>query len=479
MLNSKVMFFFIALFSALLLGLSDPIFRLWPMAIIAYSLVSWVLVDATNSKNRFSSAKNLAFFFFFFWFFQRSLMIRSAFIMLPRLYDNSTKGIFVSLIIFSMFSIASALYAFIYRMLFVKISSFKLLTLMNILFLILANQFNQFYLPQSPEALMGTNNYLLSAFGFLGTFLSSFIFFTLAYFLGLAFYYKSFSLLKKTILALSIIMICLMAGGFFRIKYMKNQILYWQSVALVQTNDSILSLHPPVDFQFYLNKIETALAEKRLLTTDRLLVVFPEYSMENIYSNNVAVETFLRKYPSITLVIGVSGYNSVGLTNQMSLVSFLNKPQLYEKNFLFPLGERELSLPLIPREWLKPSIPVSSSNSITLLKYQDRLTLLPMICYESSIPSFYDKLIQIYQNENVTNSSSRLYVNISMDSFYENTSLMEFHSHYAQWNVSRTGIPMVRVSTTGFSEVIAPWGEVLARTGQNQFQILFTKVPIL
>ena len=53
-----------------------------------------------------------------------------------------------------------------------------------------------------------------------------------------------------------------------------------------------------------------------------------------------------------------------------------------------------------------------------------------------------------------------------------------FYALLARWQAAKHSLPLVKTSDSGFSMVVAPWGEVLAAADEGTETVLFAEVPV-
>jgi apolipoprotein N-acyltransferase len=103
-----------------------------------------------------------------------------------------------------------------------------------------------------------------------------------------------------------------------------------------------------------------------------------------------------------------------------------------------------------------------------------------LICYEILYRGFVKDFLASIRRELGEKGEIRdlILVNPTNDSWYGRTSEPYQHSLLARWNVSEMGLPMLRATNTGFSQVISPWGEVLAEGPQDEMLVIYGQLPV-
>jgi apolipoprotein N-acyltransferase len=103
-----------------------------------------------------------------------------------------------------------------------------------------------------------------------------------------------------------------------------------------------------------------------------------------------------------------------------------------------------------------------------------------LICYEILYRDYVRKFLVKIEKELKDSGQNRdiILLNPTNDSWYGKTSEPYQHSLLARWNVAEFGLPTLRPTNTGFSQVIAPWGEVLAQGPQDEMTVIFGDLPV-
>jgi apolipoprotein N-acyltransferase len=101
---------------------------------------------------------------------------------------------------------------------------------------------------------------------------------------------------------------------------------------------------------------------------------------------------------------------------------------------------------------------------------------MPLVCYEILSNSFRRN----FEAELKARYPGRpiVVVNPSNDSWYGSTSEPYQNSLLARWAIASLGLPGLRPTNTGFSQVIAPWGEVMAQDGRDEMKVIFGELPV-
>ncbi len=101
---------------------------------------------------------------------------------------------------------------------------------------------------------------------------------------------------------------------------------------------------------------------------------------------------------------------------------------------------------------------------------------LPLICYEildhAYVRSFIKKASAEYPNREL------VLVNLTNDSWYGPTAEPFEHSLLSRWTSASFSLPMLRPTNTGLSQIVAPWGEVLAQGPRDEAFVIFGELPV-
>lgn len=94
---------------------------------------------------------------------------------------------------------------------------------------------------------------------------------------------------------------------------------------------------------------------------------------------------------------------------------------------------------------------------------------MPMICFESTIETFYASLLK---KASTIANKRKFFLNVSKDSFLEQTSALDYFSFFTRTRASLYDTPMIRVSTPGHTEIFSNDGSILASTHSSNLEIL-------
>jgi apolipoprotein N-acyltransferase len=170
----------------------------------------------------------------------------------------------------------------------------------------------------------------------------------------------------------------------------------------------------------------------------------------------------------------VLDFNIVALFHESGTID------LYRKRILLPFGEYIPcgdTCPVLYR-WLPAVNHFGRGMEFRALAHPDPEgpVFVPLVCYEVLFPSF----VSAFLEEAARRYPGRalILVNPANDSWYGPTSEPWQHSLLARWEVAKRGIPMLRPTNTGLSQVIAPWGEVLAQGPRDETTFVVGELPV-
>jgi apolipoprotein N-acyltransferase len=148
---------------------------------------------------------------------------------------------------------------------------------------------------------------------------------------------------------------------------------------------------------------------------------------------------------------------------------------LYDKTHLVPFGEyiplkEELSatfnavVSTFSNNFFEFSRGAGAHTTLSGTKF----SFSPSICYESL---FSRDVID-------TKNSPQLLINFTTDKWYKNSSGPYQHFDMSRLRAVEFGLPLIRVSSTGISGVIDPYGRVLAKISLNKKGIISNYIPL-
>jgi apolipoprotein N-acyltransferase len=441
--------------------------RLWPLAFVSYfgySLFYFIQIE----QPKLPGLVRIFIFTFCFWFFKRIFEFESVFVTAIRYYDDPFKGIFFVTSLFFILALAAGFFGSVsYVIVTLTKNSFFQVAILIILMLLLF-WLNDIYLPLSPEVALFSSQSLLQTLHFTGALFFKIFFVSTCVVAAWAYvsYREKFWLVLLG--PLLVIATTTSLGAIKKENFIASEEIH---IVLLQTYQSSLRPEEKLSTLQILDRIRLHPFPK--YNSGPVLFVWPESAFESVKEAEQAVGQLKKDLPfSQVHVMGLSERTDQGIKNSMLI--FDSAGQLkgrYDKNILFPIGELEISLPFWPENWVKPNVKVLKSNQIDVFLLPDFPIVMPLICYESVFQKQYrDMLLRSNQRY------PRIFINISRDSFYEGTSLPGLHSLYSHYLASANQTAMIRVSTTGHSEIIDQFGKTIVQSHKNQFEIVTGKL---
>ena len=441
----------------LIFCLSDVTLGLWPFSFLAVGLLVYQL-NSLNADRKFFISGLMTFIFFFTI---RVVVLRGVFTGLNGLYSNQFQAFAV--FIFIIFS-TSILYSLMGPLLLiVRSKSPRLMQIPLICLIFLGfDALHWSIFPERLEILTFQDPLLIASLGVFGDLGYKIIFYFLAILIGeILINPKSVQKLVSVYLLLFITVIA--AGAIYqhskKLKFEKN-------FALIQTNqgkDRII-----LDLSTIANDLNHAYSKD----AESVEILFPEYAFEE--NELERLQSFQKKlhFPH-RLHAGISRKRPLGLENL--ILSFDRNAHLineYEKNILFPIGEKNFNFPLIPTSWQTPTLFVKNSSQASFISDQQNLILHPLICYEAALSDVF------ITRSDLAGKKSQIFMNFSKDSYFENSSLLPLFSLFVQSRAVVHKSPIVRVSTNSGTQAINMYGKIIADLKSNEFGLLTVKVPI-
>jgi apolipoprotein N-acyltransferase len=152
----------------------------------------------------------------------------------------------------------------------------------------------------------------------------------------------------------------------------------------------------------------------------------------------------------------------------------------YQKRIRLPFGEYIPGDEWFPNLYeLLPAVPhFGKGLEYTGLPHPnpEGPVFVPLVCYEILYADFLAEFVTEARNKYP--GRELILVNPTNDSWYGPTSEPFQHSLLGRWQVAKVGLPMLRPTNTGLSQVIAPWGEVLATGPQDESTVIFGQLPV-
>jgi apolipoprotein N-acyltransferase len=152
----------------------------------------------------------------------------------------------------------------------------------------------------------------------------------------------------------------------------------------------------------------------------------------------------------------------------------------YRKRIRLPFGEYipfDEQFPFLYK-WLPAVNHFGAGERFQGLAHPDSQgpVFVPLVCYEILSRSFVRDFVRSLRRD--YKGRPLILVNPTNDSWYGPTSEPFQHSLIARWMVAEQQLPALRPTNTGLSQVIAPWGEVLASTHRDESRVVYGLLPV-
>lgn len=206
------------------------------------------------------------------------------------------------------------------------------------------------------------------------------------------------------------------------------------------------------------------------------LIIWSEAALTVPYHIKPVMQAILSVFSNdgqILLTGGVSDNNKEG--DNLELYSSLiginrdsDKIFEYHKAHLVPFGEYIPFKNILPLKKITPGLmdyTQGTRKSVVIKKFD--LAIWPLICYEAIFP----------YEVRVSNQFVDLFVNVTNDTWYGNSSGPYQHLEISRMRAVENGLPMLRVANNGISAFIDPVGRILLKTELNQVTVLDSYVP--
>jgi apolipoprotein N-acyltransferase len=444
---------------------ADPIFGFWPGMFISMGLYVEVHRRICGSGKKSLWIGTL--FSFIYYFSIKLFTIRGLYAGFTSLYGDKSKGLLSFLVFLAVDSLLPTVSGFFTQLLFKKKDHF-LFPLFLFALLFVTNLFSYIWIPQGIEIPLAQSPQLLSFVGFAHIKGLLLWFFTVTLCINFLVWKKSFRRKEIFILLAAWVVFPFIAGSM-RKKFIMEAGNTSVPILLVQTNQSELREKlNPVDWDAIHTNVFPKLSGNRIKH-----VFFPEYTSR---SDNPYLEKFVTSVhemrPDLDIYMGIESNGNVGLKNEVWHFKGKEVAAKFSKKIAFPIGETEISLPFLPREWTKPRVEMEDAKNSQIPLLGD-IQLIPMICYEAAISEHYSAVTKL-----VDTTRPSIIVNFSKDSHLQGSSALDWLDYFIRLKSSELGKTTIRISTNSYTEIITPWGEVVSKSGKDQFQLIETDLPV-
>lgn len=497
---------FRAIFASVILVISFPpvgIYILSPLALIIF--LRPLLRPVWSKKSIFLYSFSYSFFTFCFAYYWLAHTFNE-FGELPWVV-----AILLSLLCYVLASLFSGFYFLSWRWVYhrFQLEKWKTSTLLGVFFLVvwLWDQGDTRLFPWHPFMSFGENNYLIAAAYYLKEFGWNLLFYIIVFaFVGYEF---NKAQQKRTIISLLTSVVLLVAVGFlgnYQITESKKLHPESQPVALLQGNVgnfdkklSKLKVMPTIRnvLAIYRDLVEEAAVEFKELA-DQLgaypepWIFWPETSFPGFPLNDSGMNEQMKEWARLSNGLHLVGAYEEKMTPfagqevmlDYNVVLFYHEKlglvNHYQKFVRMPFGEYVPGDSFYPEIYKK--IPVfnhfgkGTEYSFFTHPDKDGPIFIPLICYEVLMNGFVSDFIAAARDSDP--SRQIILVNPTNDSWFGKSSEPFLHAILSRWQAAQHGVALVRVTNTGISMVVAPWGELLTYSPFDQEMVLFGYLPV-
>jgi apolipoprotein N-acyltransferase len=436
-------FFILGVLSALLF----PPFFMMPLGLVIFSYLIKLL-------NQISIKQNLFYYFSLGFFYGLGFLLVFLFwIQNPFLMNEATKNFSIIGLILPVFlSIFIGLGFTIYKY-FNKIYLLIIFTpfIFLLIELVIANILYGF--PWITYSFILSNN--LVGFYFLkyfGTYISSYLIIFIYIFPLLFIYSCKFKNIKKFISIIHLPFLVVFALLFFNL--ISNKVKQNQEISL-----EIFQIFSPIN-KFDKNSIQIDIINK-IKNSNAEYVLFAENNYPYLISDINSIDILKHINDNKKVIIGTIRIDKNKFYNSFL---FLEKDniQIFDKQILVPFGE---FLPF--RSYLKflenisGNVDFTPGNKERIIKSNDQVNILPVICYEV----IFNKILRKINEKEID-----ILINITNDSWFGNTLGPYQHFYHARMRALISNKYLLRVSNNGISAIIDNNGKILNFTNLNTKQ---------
>lgn len=254
---------------------------------------------------------------------------------------------------------------------------------------------------------------------------------------------------------------------------------------------NVLAIHRDL-----IEEVAIELEQKRIRNTDsaekEAWVIWPETSFPGFPMQIISAAEALANFVELTgglHIVGAYEEGRIDFHGKSKEVDF-NIAALYhesrgyvkhyQKHIRVPFGEFVPFDEYLPRayHWLPNVNHFGKGDELTVLAHPDPEgpVFVPVICYEILFPDFVDAFVQEARKDYP--GRPIVIVNPTNDSWYGPTSEPWTHSLLSRWAAARVGLPLLRPTNTGLSQIVAPWGEVMAVGPRDTQWTVFGELPV-
>jgi apolipoprotein N-acyltransferase len=221
-------------------------------------------------------------------------------------------------------------------------------------------------------------------------------------------------------------------------------------------------------------------------------IIWPETSFPGSPMTNERHQEILKNFVRLTgglHVVGTYDHGEVEVGSEKQDVDFNIAALFQEREGLVARYRKRTRVPFgeyVPGDrfypWIYRKVPslvhFGAGDHWDLLAHTDPNgpVFIPVVCYEVLFPGLMDAFYAEARNRYP--GRELVIVNPTNDSWYGPTSELFTHSLLARWAAVRHGLPLLRSTNTGISQVVAPWGEVMATGPRNVEWLILGELPV-
>ena len=189
------------------------------------------------------------------------------------------------------------------------------------------------------------------------------------------------------------------------------------------------------------------------------IIIFGENDYPYLMTNKDIINLQSALNIKQNLIIGSTRKDQNRYFNSFFLIN-KNTYQKFDKKILVPFGE---FIPLRKvfklMEFIAGTVDFTKGSDQRLLKLNNGITILPVICYE---------MIYFWKLLNLDNKNANLIVNLTNDSWFGNFSGPYQHFYFSKLRAAEFNRMIFRVSNNGISGFIDRYGKVINNTNLNE-----------
>ncbi|MBF7073505.1 apolipoprotein N-acyltransferase [Glaciecola sp. MH2013] len=272
-----------------------------------------------------------------------------------------------------------------------------------------------------------------------------------------------------------IILVAWFAYGSLTLEAWQQKITQWPSlkVGMIQSNE-IPSLGKKVSYPgysaSYLPEMEMS---ERLAKLDLDLIVWPESQYKSYLDNNFVADAFKRSVADMGTAILFQDFETIAASGETESIRQFNSAVFidakgeqapsYRKIKRIPFGEY---LPIVSdnphlkrlaSSYLGEFLNEISAGESYVSMPHPSLSLVPLICYETTFPSFVANALDAAL---ATERKSAVLVGMSNDGWFGSTHQPKQHITVSALRAVENRTPLVHVANNGPSIVVAASGEI-------------------